>query len=368
LQRENSSVDEQEVIDAVSQFVALRTTDGTFAFLHSLIPAWLTDKQKASRQLVIDRNKASACFKSIIVEFLNAFLQQGRETISFAKPDLVNYILDVGFRFFSKCCVRDSGSSQTVFDCLTNYRFLQQRIQSKRIGIYSLIDDLEFSVLNQTFDETEKTILDGICSVLKRDKYVIAGCPELLHSCLSNASKLVQEKIMPNKVSASWMELGFKNLLFPANLTLRDLECCAFSHDKRLFAGGKDRCIFLYDALTFERVSDLVEVMVENLTHLEFSPSDKFLFFGRLCTWFSVEEKRVMEITRFSGNAECYEWCSFIDDDNYIAVRRKISKMPYKRLYHIFLEWTLEEFGLSREDFQNNYFGKRCFLFLFTWS
>jgi hypothetical protein len=84
LQRENSSVDEQEVIDAVSQFVALRTTDKTFAFLHSLIPAWLTDEQKTSRRLFIDRNKANAYFRSIIVEFLNVFLQQDRETISFA--------------------------------------------------------------------------------------------------------------------------------------------------------------------------------------------------------------------------------------------------------------------------------------------
>jgi WD40 repeat protein len=358
LQKENSSLDEQEVIDAVSQFVALRTADKTFAFLHKVIPDWLTDVQKASRKLFVDRNEASSYFRSIIVEFLNAFLQQRRETISFAKPDLVNYILDVGFRFVCKCCVWDSGSSQTVFDCLTNYRFLQQRIRSNRIGIYSLIDDLEFSVLNLTFYETEKTILDDICSVLKRDKYVIVGCPELLHSCLSNASKLVQDKIMPNKVSASWMELGFKNLPFSANSTLRDLECCAFSHDKRLLAGGKDRCIFLYDALTFERVSDPVEVMVENLSHLEFSPDDKFLFFGRLCTLFSVEEKRVIEITQLSGNAECYEWGSFIDNGDYIDVRRKISKMPHKRWYHNFLEWTLEEFGLSREDVQNNYFGK----------
>ena len=363
LQRENSSVDEQKVIDAISQFVALRTTDKTFAFLHSLIPAWLTDEQKASGKLFIDRDKANSYFRSIIVQFLNAFLQQGREPISFAKPDLVYYTLGVGFRFVCKCCVRDSVSSQTVFDCLTNYRFLQQRIQSNRIGIYSLIEDLEFSVLDLTFDEKEKVILDDICSVLKRDKYVIFGCPELLHSCLSNASKLVQEKIMHNKVSASWMELGFKNLLFSTSSTLRNLDCCAFSHDKRLFAGGKDRCIFLYDARTFERVSDPVELMVENLSHLEFSPDDKFVFFGRLGKWFSVEEKRVVEITQFSGNSECYDWGSYIDDGNYIAVRRKISKITYIGFGHIFFEWALEEFGLSREDVMNESFEKRLLPF-----
>ena len=358
LQRENSSLDEQEVIDAVSQFVALRTTDKTFAFLHSLIPAWLTDEQKASRRLFVDRNKAKAYFKSIIVEFLNAFLQQGRKPILFAKPDLVNYILSVGFRFFCKCYVGDPGSSQTVFDCLTNYRFLQERIRSNRIGIYFLIEDLEFSVLDLTFDEAEKTILDDVCSVLKRDKYVIVGCPELLHSCLSNASKLAQEKIVPNKVSVSWMELCFKCPFFPTNSTLRDLDCGAFSHDRRLFAGGKGRCIFLYDARTFERVSGPAELMVENLSHLEFSPDDKFVFFGRLGTWFSVEEKRVVEITQFSGKSECYESGAFFDDGNYIAVRQKNSKLHYIRLWHIFLEWALEEFGLSREDVKNESFEK----------
>jgi WD40 repeat protein len=170
------------------------------------------------------------------------------------------------------------------------------------------------------------------------------------------------------------MELGFKNIIFSTNATLRDSDCCAFSHDKRLFARGKDRCIFLYDARTFERVSGSVQLMVENLSHLEFSPDDKFVFFGRLGKWFSVEEKRVVEITQFSGNSECYEWGSFIDDGNYIAVRRKNSKITFMRLGHIFLEWALEEFGLSHKDvmkesFVENHplpFSVKCALFAST--
>ena len=357
LQRENSSVDEQKVMDAISLFVALRT-DKTFAFLHSLIPAWLTDEQKRPGELFIDRNKAKAYFRSIIVEFLNAFLQQGREPILFAKPDLVNYILSVGFRFFCKGCGRDIGSSQIVFDCLTNYRFLQQRIQSNRIGIYSLIEDLEFSVLDLTFDEAEKTILDDICSVLKRDKYAIVGCPELLYSCLSNASKVAQEKIMLTKVTASWMQLGFKNRFFSTISTIRNLDCCAFSHDKRLFAGGKDRCIFLYDARTFERVSGPAEVMDENLSHLEFSPDDKFVFFGRLDRWFSVQKKRAVEITQLSGNSKCYAWGSFINDGKYIAVVSKGVKDDHLHcLCDIFSAWTIQEFVPQRNMYEFQWFG-----------
>lgn len=71
LKRENSPFDEQEAIDVVSQFVALRNTDKTFAFLHSLIPDWLTDEEKASRMLFVDQKKASTYFTNIVIEFSN---------------------------------------------------------------------------------------------------------------------------------------------------------------------------------------------------------------------------------------------------------------------------------------------------------
>ena len=57
LQKEGLCIDEQEVIDAVSQFVTLRNTDNTFAFLHGLIPDWLTDEQKLSGNCVLKRMK-----------------------------------------------------------------------------------------------------------------------------------------------------------------------------------------------------------------------------------------------------------------------------------------------------------------------
>ena len=51
LRRENSSLEEYDVIDAVSLFVVLRTSDWTVSFLHNLIPVWLSDKGKASGAL-----------------------------------------------------------------------------------------------------------------------------------------------------------------------------------------------------------------------------------------------------------------------------------------------------------------------------
>ncbi len=351
LQRENCDLDEQVVIDAVSQFV--RTTKETFTFLHSLITTWLIDEKKASRPLFIDSKEANAYFRNIIVTFLDNFLLKEREELSSDKSDSVNYILDIGFRFLCKFCVHDSGVSKTVFNCLTNYRFLQQRIQSQKIGIYALIDDFDISVLSLVFDEKEKLVLNEIVSVLKRDKLVVLRCPELLSSCLSNASKLTQEKIMRNKVPDVWMEQGSTNIDFLTAELFRNMQCCAYSHDKKLFAGGTGGCISLYDARIFERVLGPIKVMDEHLSHLQFSPDDKFVFYGRLDMWFSVQEKRVVKITQFSGNFTCYKWGSFVDDGKYIAVIRKDyghERVHLVSLVEVFFIWFFQELGLEKHN------------------
>ena len=353
LRREDCALDRQEVIDAVSQFV--RTRNETFTFLHSLIPTWLTDEEKASRRLFIDRNEANTYFRNTIVTFLDNFLVEERGKLSFDKSDSVNYILDVGFRFLCEIRADDSGVSKTVFNCLTNYRFLQQRIQGNKLGIYALIEDLEFSILSLVFDEGEKKILKDICSVLKRDKFVVVGSPKLLSSCLSNASKLTREMVMRNKVPDAWMKQeGNINIGLPTCAILQEMQCCAFSHDKTLFAGGKEGCIFLYNASTFQMVLGPVKVMDnENLSHLEFSPDDQFVFYGRLDMWFSVQEKRVVDITQFSGNSKCYEWGSFIYDGNNIAVTRKepgFERVHLIFLFQVFYIWFLQELGLKEHN------------------
>ena len=361
LQREDCVLDRQEVIDAVSQFV--RITNQTFTFLHSLIPTWLTDEQKASRRLFIERNEANAYFRNIIVRFLQNFLHEGKDKLSFDKPDSVNYILVDGFRFLYNCGVQNSMDSEIVFCCLTNYRFLQKRIQCNKVGIYALIEDLEFSICALVFDESEKTILSDICSVLKRDKFVVFESPGLLSSCLSNASKLTRDMVMPSKVLDIWME--YLDIEIPNTELFKSMQCCVFSHDKKLFAGEKWGDIFLYDARTHEKVLGPIKIMDnENVSysarlssqefkHLEFSPDDKFVFYGRLDKWFSVEKKRVVEINQFSENSKCYEWGSFIYDGRYIAVIRE--EPDHERVHHNFLVqvfyiWFLQELGLEEHN------------------
>ena len=62
IDREGSNINEQEIIDAVSQFLVL---EKTATFLHDLIPKWLTNKEKA-RKLYIDKERAFHYFKEIL--------------------------------------------------------------------------------------------------------------------------------------------------------------------------------------------------------------------------------------------------------------------------------------------------------------
>ena len=323
LKRENSPLDEQEVIDVVSQFVVLRNTDKTFAFLHSLIPDWLTDEEKSSRKLFIEKKKASVYFTNIVVEFLNAFLREEHQNLS-DKIDLVNYILCVGFRFLCNDRLEDCEGSEIVFNSLTNYRFLQHRISSSKTGIYSLIGDLKFSIERLMFHDVKKAVLEDIYSVLERDKLVLTGNPQLLHSCLCTAASLVGQKIVPENIFATWMESSIKEH-FVIDV-LAHIKCGAFSHDKKLFAAGRGKLFYLYDAYSFKKVTDPVEVITgsdEVIWHLEFSSDDRFVFFGRLDFWFSVEENRVVKFSQFSGNAVHYHFGSCIcDHGKYIVVKR----------------------------------------------
>ena len=357
LQKESldESLAEQKVIDVVSQFVPLRNTDDTFAFLHNLIPGWLTDK-KLSRELCVEKNKANNHFKNIIVEYLNGFLQGKSEDIFFNETPLVNYMLCVGFRFLCEFGIEEF--SQIIFNCLTNYRFLQQRIKGSKTGIYSLIDDLVFSTQRQTFDATKKAVLREIRSALEKDKIILVGNHQLLHSCLCTSTGLVCNMVIPENKSGP----EFRSNIVPLAMEfLSHIDCGAFSHDRNLLAAGKNGCLYLCDGFSFEKILGPVNVMHESISHLEFSPDDKFVFFGRLDKWLSVQEKRVVEMSQFSENAVSYKWGSFICDGKYIAVNKKVSLLDLQivklmkwakyELIHCCPESLIVDFFLCKLDF-----------------
>ena len=319
LQKESSSVDEQEVFDAVSQFVAMRNTDDTFSFLHGLIPDWLAN-EKLSRKLSLEKSEAEKYFRNIIAEYLNDFLRWESENIFLKKAPLVNYMLCAGFRFLCKCGIKDSECSKVVFNCLTNYRFLQLRIKSNKLGIYSLIDDLEFSTQTLRFDAAGIAVIQDICHALRRDKTILVEKHQLLHTCLCSSTSLVRNMVIPKNMSGA----GFESTITVSLPFLRDIRCAAVSHDKKLFAVIQTpNTLYLLNGSCQPIFGPVQLGMYANISHLEFSPDDKFVFFGRLDRWFSVLEKRVVEMSQFSGNSLSYRWGSFICDGKYIAVNRQ---------------------------------------------
>ena len=322
LRKESSSVDEQEVIDAVSQFVAIRDTDDTFSFLHGLIPDWLADK-KLSRKLSLEKNEAEKYFRNIIAEYLNDFLQLESKNILLNKAPLVNYMLCVGFRFLSKCAIKDSECSKIVFNCLTNYRFLQLRIKSNKLGIYSLIDDLEFSTQALRLDAASIAVLQDICHALRQDKIILVENHQLLQSCLRSSTSFVRNMVIPKNMSGAGFESTITVLLHLP--VLRDIRCGAVSHDKKLFAVIQSQeTLYLLNGSCQPIFGPVpLGMFAKYISHLEFSPDDKFVFFGRLDRWFSVLEKRVVEMSQFSGNSLSYRWGSFVCDGKYIAVNRQ---------------------------------------------
>ena len=351
LKRESSHLDEQEVIDAISQFVVFRTSDQTFTFLHNLIPTWLTDKKKASRKLFIDRIEAGEYFRDIISEFLSAgIVNQQWEKPQSVEAELFDYCFRVGVHFLCEKGTKDS--LKIVFSCLTSYQFLWKRINNNGIETYSVIVDLKLAARCQCLSNAEKEILQQICLAFESNVHVLQECPHLLHSCLRNASKAVRENVLiPDGVSSTWME--WKSLPYPACEIPHDVSCFALSPDKTLLAGGKGQCISLFDACSFEKVFGPIKVIEtgDAIQQLQFSPEGKFVFFGRLDKWFSVEKRCVEELPQFSENSRHYQWGFFPSGGRFIVVQGEKPKMQMVRkgkhlipcMINIFCKWAKQE-------------------------
>ena len=354
LKRENANHDEQRVIDAVSQFVVLRTSDQTLAFLHNLIPAWLTDKNKASRRLFIDKKISGEYLTTIFVEILSSFVNESRPTCLLTDADLQDYVSRVAVRFLCQKGAKDS--LKAVFDCLTSYQFIERRIQSGRIEIYHLLDDLSLAASCLSVEEVSKhEILEEMLFVLGNNVIVLLECPHLLHSCLRNASNAVRETVLIPRVSAPWLELIVYAFL---GANIADMDCFATSPDGRTVAGAKGRSLQFFDPSTVENVSDPFDLSIDTIdtiNHLEYSPDGKFLFFGRLDNWFSVERGCVEEFPQFLGNSHVYKWGVLTRDGQCIVVNRSSQSSPIacegqSCVFNLLALWAMKEIEQSGDD------------------
>ena len=304
LGRENSSLNEQKVIDAVSLFVGIQKT---ISFLHNLIPAWLTNKKKA-QELYIDEKRAGEFLAEIVKEVLSAFVGDPGMKLKFIERDLQSCIVHFGIRLL--CQHGEEDSLELVFRCLTSYHFLEGKIRSGRFGIYHLLKDFQYAASCLAVEEKEKqNILQETYSALESDVHVLVESPQLLRSCILNASDVVQANVLVPQVSSPWFEWNI--LEFSPGEILSRCNCFATASDKQTVVGADGRLLFFFSASMLQTVSEpfeLSEDTISKITHLEFSSDDKFIFFGRLDKWFSVDGRCVEDRPQFAGNDIHYQW------------------------------------------------------------
>ena len=320
LEREKSSQDEQEVIDVVSQFVVLRSSDRSLTFLHNLIPAWLTNKGKAGK-LFIDKTFAGQYLSKIFTEILSVAGNAPLQPLP-TLDQLEDYVLRVAVRFL--CRHGDKDSLKLVSSCLTSFQFLERKVRSGKIEIYHLLEDLKLAAGCYGLEDTHKQkILQEISLALEGNFPILLECPHLLRSCLLNSSSVVREHVLMPQVSGPRLEWIVYDI--PSIEDLSDFKYFATSFDKTTAALVKENSILLVDVSTLKAVGGPFEISqdtIEEITSLEFSPDDKWLFFGRLDKWFSVERGCIDDFRQFSGNSLVYKSGLFTPDGQYIVVKR----------------------------------------------
>ena len=350
LNREKSNLDEQEAIDAVSLFV-VRTSDGAVTFLHNLIPMWLTDKRKAPRRLFIDKKVAVEYLRIVFIEILSTVIEETRRaTLPLRDEDLERFVMHFAVRFL--CHHVDQNSLTDVFNWLTNYRFLEKRIHSGRSEIYHVIEDYKLASSCLPTEETQQqNVLQEISLALESDFHILVECPHLLRSCVRNTLDDVGGIFSIPQVSAPCLEWSICNIN-SATKTLSQCNCFAITSDNKTLAAAKDRSLFFFDASTLETLGGPFEVsqdMIQRINCLEFSPDDKFIFFGRLDKWFSVGRGCVEDFPQFSENPGVHDWGRFSSDGQHIVVKRNhFSDLPRtcqtKRCIEDLLSlWALKE-------------------------
>ena len=358
LHRENSSLNEQKVVDAVSQFVVMQRK---VSFLHSLIPAWLTNKKKA-QELYIDEKEAGGYLTEIVKEILSAFVGETRLHLEPVERDLQSFSLH--FAVHLLCQRAEKDSLELVFRCLTSYRFLEERISSGRFGIYHLLNDFQRAASCLAVEKREKqTILQQISLAIESDVHVLVESPHLLPSCIRNASDVVQGNILIPQVSSPWFDLN----VYGCPHTVEDLPSCncfATTFDKQTVVGAKGRLLFLFDTSVPHVVCgpfEISEDTIAEIKHLEFSADDKFIFFGRLDKWFSVERETVEDFPQFSGNLSRYRWSVLTPNGCYIVVElndcHSIGSCENFCLKELVALWARKEIEQSRDEERTCSFG-----------
>ena len=354
LNRENSNQDEQQVIDAVSQFLVLRNPDQTLTFLHNLVPAWLTNDTKAPRKLLICKKMGGKYLSEVFVEILSSIVQESSSPCTSIDVKLKDYVMRVAVCFLSQFGGKDW--LELVFTCLTNYHFIERRLLSGKSEIYHLLQDLKLvRGCLDVGDKKKQDLLQEIAQVLLSNTFILFKCPQLLYSCLRSASSAVQETLLLTKFPVPWFECTVFATVDPA---IAAMNCFAASCDKKTVVGAKGRLLMFFDVRRAQRADgpfEISEQIIDNITHLEYSRDSKFIFFGRLDKWFSVQRKCVEDFFQFDRLATVYQWGFLTRDGDSIVVKRNMEDFSCPRsentcLVKLLALWAVKEIEESRDD------------------
>ena len=347
---EMSDLDEQEVIDAVSQFVVMQKT---VTFLHNLIPAWLTNKRKA-KKLYIDKKCASEYLRGIFKEILSAVVNnvEARPVVS----ELRAFVVHFGVRFL--CQRGEKDSLKLVFSCLTSYHFLEERIRSGRMGIYHLLKDLQLSASSLGVEkEHEKFILQEISLAIEGDVHVLVENPHLLRSTIRNASDVVQESVLIAQLSAACLRVEWQVSDYSVREIISECSCFATASDKKTVAVACGRSLLFVDVSQLLIVGGPFEISqdtIARIVNLEFYSHDsKFVFFGRMDKWFSVERGCVEDVPQYLATREVHYLGKRVEQHS-----RKLGFFQWMRDMRFWIQKKKEErpsheFPISLMDYLN---------------
>ena len=346
LEREKSHLKERDVLNAVSQFVDQRTSDHTVTFLHNLIPGWLENKKK-NRNFFIDPSIAGEYLKNVLTEILNAVVSQPPHRLSAMgiAHDLQTYVLHFAVRYL--CKLADEDSLREVYRFLTCYTFLIKRIQLSGPGDLEECADLhnDLKLAASCFTTPKQSILEEIGDTILTHAWALQGYPNVLTFCLQITSDAVRENLWPSSC------LALRSV--QSEYDIGSATSFAVSSDKKLIAIGlTDRRLLFVKTATEETCGffQLSPDIINQIHCLVFSPLDKFLFFGRIDKWFSIEDGCVKELAQFQGNSVVYPDAAMTDDGKYLLTYKDDYNLCYdipcehKRcLTDLLAQWALLE-------------------------
>ena len=324
LKRENSVFEKHYVINAVSQFVVQRPSDRTVSFLHKLIPVWLSDEGKA-RLLFVDKKTAGEYLKNIFVDILYIVVGKPPPTLSseWIDNDLQNYILRFAIDFM--CQYGDNAALKVVYKFLTSYIFLQERI---KMDYFSVIHDLRLAARRFPLEMTlERDVINNLECVIQMTCRHALSCSRYVLKSILGVSDIVRENIWSVH---EWQLEGCFDTSDDFDVPIR--RRFTVTSDKTLLVGALNYPprITFPDAVTgktvagpFKMPTDVNELVYD----LMFSPDDKFLFFGRLDKWFSVEKRCVVDLPQFSGNSVWYEQPDILGEGKYFSVSTRTGNL-----------------------------------------